>query len=553
MTDSLPLDASIDSLIAERDRLLGERDRLLGERDYYRELYLKALEQCRKLELGLLGQKSERLSANQAQLTLAVLATLLGDPTSEPDNSAPTPEGTPPDSSQDLEPQRPPQKPKAKPTGRRPLPQALPRVEIEIIPPEVQHKGLDAFERLPGEVCETLERRRASLVVVRAIRPTFLPIDRERNSETQLLIADPPELPIERGLAGPALLAETLVQRWQDHLPLHRLEQIYRREGIELDRSTICGWHMKLAALVEPLIKAMWQDAMSAHHLCTDATGVLVQAPQKCRLGHFFVVVAPDQHVLYAYTKTHDSAAIQALLGDYHGYLVADAHSIYNPLYQTGRIIEVGCWCHARRYFLKAMNSEPERAGQGLALIGKLFEIERSQEATGPPEQRYRVRQKQSKPVVERFFAFCDAEAERVLDDTPLAKAIGYARNQRQALMRFLEDGRLPLHNNISELKLRHEAIGRKNWLFVGTDEAGGVNAKFVSLLASCQLHGIEPWSYLRDLLCLLPSWPVKRVLELSPLRWNETLQQQETQLLLRDNIFRKVSLGLVVSHPPQM
>lgn len=543
--DALPTTAPIDSLTAERDQLVRERDRLLGERDQYRELYLNLLEHCRKLELGLRGQKSERLSPEQVQLSLALLATLLGDGSPNPSQAPPAqeqPEQAPPNP-----------KPRPKPKGRRPLPEDLPRVEVEILPPEVQQEGLDAFERIGCEVTETLERRRASWVVVRVIRPKFVRKDRERNSQTQVLIGEVPELPIERGLAGPALLAQTLVWRWQDHLPLHRIEQIFAREGVDLCRSTLCGWHLGLGELVGPLIEAMWQDAKTAHHLCIDATGVLVQAKDKCRSGHFFVVVAPEQHVLFSYSKTHDGEAVLAMLGDYEGYLVADAHAIYNALYATGRVIESGCWAHGRRYFFKALPSEPELAQTGLALIGKLFEIERSQEATGPPEQRHAVRQEKSRPVVDQFFAFCDAQVERVLDATPIARAIGYARNQRAALMRFLDDGRLPIHNNISELMLRLEAVGRKNWLFLGSDEAGTVNASFMTLLASCRLHGIEPWSYLRDLLCLLPRWPAKRVIELCPLNWRKTLQEHETQLLLGQNIFRTASLGPLVSHPPQI
>jgi hypothetical protein len=157
----------------------------------------------------------------------------------------------------------------------------------------------------------------------------------------------------------------------------------------------------------------------------------------------------------------------------------------------------------------------------------------------------------ESKPIADGFFAWCAAEAGRVLDETPTAKAIGYALNQRVALQRFLDDGRLPIHNNGSERALRREAIGRKNWLFVGSDDAAEVNAAFVSLLASCQLHDIEPWAYLRDLFCLLPSWPVRRVLELAPLNWKQTLKDEDTQQRLDANIFRRATLGLLDDHRP--
>jgi transposase len=177
-------------------------------------------------------------------------------------------------------------------------------------------------------------------------------------------------------------------------------------------------------------------------------------------------------------------------------------------------------------------------------MIGALFQIER-QVASAAPATRHAIRQEQSRPIVERFFAWCDGLVDRVLDESPLAKAIGYARNQRAALARFLDDGRLPLHNNTSELQLRREVIGRRNWLFVGSDEAAAVNTIFVSLLASCGLHRIEPWAYLRDLFCLLPGWPQRRVLELAPAYWQQTLEQKDTQERLAVNPFRTALLAL--------
>jgi len=438
------------------------------------------------------------------------------------------------------EPER--REPKRPPTGRKPLPEALPRVDIEIVPPEVERDGRDAYEVIGDEVTETVERRPASLVVVRVHRPKFVRRDRERNAETEVVIGDTPELPIERGLAGPALLAHTIVGRWQDHLPLHRLEQVYAREGLPLARSTICGWHAELHLLVMPLLLAMWKDAMGSPYLCADASGVLVQAPEKCERGHFWVVVAPERCVLYAYSRKHDSDAIDAILGDYSGYLVVDAHSVYDHLFVDGSIVEVGCWAHARRYFWKALESEPDKAREALAIIGELFRVERKI-AGAPPGKRRAERERTSRELVNRFFAWCEAEAPHALDETPLARGITYATNQRKALQRFLDDPQLPLSNNISERALRREVVGRKNWLFVGNDDAAEVNAAFVSLLASCQMHGIEPLGYLRDLFVLLPSWPASRVLELSPRLWKQTLEHEDTQQRLAANPFRRISL----------
>jgi transposase len=522
-------DAEADALLAEvakRDAAIAE---LSANCEHYRELYLGALEQCRKLELGIMSSKSERLGASDAQLSMSVLETLLG--------RAPTPEPSPaPATVRAHE--------RARPTGRKPLPEHLQRVDIEVVPPEVERDGRAAFDVIGEDVSETIERRPASLVVVRVHKPKFVRKDRERCAETEVLIAPSPELPIERGLAGPGLLADTIVRRWQDHLPLYRLESIYAREGLELARSTMCGWHEALSHLARPLVDAMWADARGAPYLCTDATGVLVQAREQCRLGHFWVVIAPGRHVLYAYSPTHDGEAVDDLLAGYEGTLVADAHAVYDHLYKTGKIFESGCWAHTRRYFYKALDSDPQRGGVAIALIGELFRLERAL-ADALPGDRLVARQRDAAPVVERFFAWCDAEAANVLDDTPIAKGIGYARNQRQALSRFLRDGRLPVHNNASENALRREVLGRKNWLFVGNDDAAKVNTTFVTLLASCQLHGLEPWAYLRDLLCLLPSWPRRRVLELAPLHWKQTREHSDAQQRLAANVFRRAILEL--------
>ncbi len=231
-----------------------------------------------------------------------------------------------------------------------------------MLPPEVEKRGLDAFERIGEDVSKTLERRPSAFVVARAIRPKFVRRDRERDAETQVLIAEPTLLPIPRGLAGPGMLADTIVKRWQDHMPLHRLEGMYARDGVELARSTMCGWHSALADLVKPLVSAMRDDALKQPYLCIDATGVLVQHKERCRLGHFWVLVAPDRHVLFEYTREHTSAAVDDVLSDYQGCLVADAHAVYDHLYRRGDVVEVNCWAHVRRYFFKALESDPERA-----------------------------------------------------------------------------------------------------------------------------------------------------------------------------------------------
>jgi transposase len=500
---------------------------------HYKQLYLDTLERCRKLELGLFSSKSEHLPPSDSQLALSVLGMML-DGKAKRDLEAAL-KGA--DEKQTI-----PEHTRRKPSGRQVLPDHLPRVEIKIVPPEVERLGTDAFEQIGEEASETVERRPASLVIARVVRPKFVPKERDRDAPTEVLIAEVPELPIPRGLAGPGMLADTIVKRWQDHIPLNRMEDIYAREGLDLARSTVCGWHFELKDLVQPLIAAMREDAFKQPYICTDSTGVLVQQKEKCRTGHFWVLVAPGRHVLFEYTANHTSDAVDDVLAGFKGYVVADAHVVYDHLYKRGDVVEVNCWAHCRRYFFKALSSDPQRAKVALDLIGALFRIERSL-ADSPRKKKESIRGKRSKPIVDSFFSWCDAEATNVLDSTPIADGIRYARNQRVGLARFLEDGRLPIHNNMSELALRREAVGRKNWLFVGNDEGGAVNAAFTSLLASCALHEIEPWAYLRDLLCLLPGWQEHRVLELSPAEWSATRERDDVRQLLDANRFRRLTL----------
>lgn len=523
------LETQLAHFAVQLQEVTAQGAKLAEERDEYKKLFLLLREENERLKRGLLGQKAERLPRNDAQLSLMMLGLSLG---ADEAAGAEVPPVEQPVAAHA----------RRKPV-RKPLPENLPRVPIEIVPPEVEREGLNAFELIGTDTREVLERRSASHVVVQLIYKKFVRKDRPKEAPTEVLVGDTVELPIERGTAGPGMLADTIVRRWQDHQPLHRLEGIYARDGIELSRSTMCTWHEQLAALCRPLVEAMFVEALSEPYVCVDATGVLVQAKERCRTGHFWVLVAPDKHVLYRYSREHNGAAVDRLLPDYAGYLVADAHVVYDHLYRSGNVVEVGCWAHLRRYVYKALASDPDRAKIGLAHIGNLFRIERLI-ANAPRKKREAVRREQSERIVERFFQWCDTEVDHVLDESPIAEAFRYARNQRKALCRFLEDGRLPLHNNLSELNLRRQVIGRRNWLFVGSDDGAETNTVFVSLLASCRLHGVEPLAYMRDLLCLLPRWPSHRILELAPVSAPKTFEQPEVQKILEANVFRRVLLG---------
>lgn len=552
----------------DRESLLGRVYELESNLELVRKLYTEALVRCRTLEKGLLTTTRERLDDSQKELTLDILGALLADEAtaSEPSEAAATTEPTAPA----------PEEPTAPAAGipvaahvrkrgggRRVLPEHLPRMHQVILPDEVIQEGLVNFELIGEERSETLERRTSSLYVVETVRQKFVRKDRDRDrsqqtvqqrelageSYTEVLIAEPPVHPLPRALAGPGLLAETVVQRWQDKLPLHRLEGIYRREGLQIPRSTVCTWHLGLSELVAPLIAVMWADARGQPILYTDATGVRVQAKKKCRRSHFWVVIAPERHILVAYSRDHKKGAVDALFVGFSGKLVADAHTVYDHLYLGHGIIEVGCWAHVRRYLHKTLSSQPEVALVGLALVNELFGLERRFKGD-TAEVRKRHRQALSKPLVDRYFAWCRNELPAALENTPLYAALRYSLNQETALGRFLEDGRLPLHNNASERALRGEAVGRKNWLFLGSDDGGEANARLTTLLASCELHGLDPRAYLRDLFCLLPVWPRSRLLELAPVNWGATRQTAEVELQLLRNTHWRAATGTLCELP---
>jgi transposase len=532
--DPTRAESVVAELRTENAGLRTDNEKLKAERDQFRRMYLEMLELARKLELGIVGRGREKDVGDTSPLSLLALM----------NGGAPAPEPAAEPEKQKVEAHE-----RAKPTGRKPLPEKLPRVTIEVVPEEVQRAGLDAFERIGEDVSETVERRPAAVVVVRSVRGKYVPKGQARGDETEVLQGEPLELPIPRGLAGPGMLADTIVKRWADHTPLHRMERIYGRDGLELARQTVCDWHLALSKLVQPLVDAMWADALDSPYLCSDATGVLVQHPERCKRGHFFVVAAPEKHVLFAFSERHNAAAVDEILGAYKGVLVADAATVFDHLYAKGDVREAGCMAHARRYFFKALSTEPKRAREALAFFTELFDAERALKGA-PPEDRKAQRARVHARILDRFEAWCDAESLKVVDEAPLAKAIGYARNQRAALRTFLSDGRLPMENNWSERELRRIAWGRDNWLFVGSEDGGTAAANFVSLIASCQLHGLEPYAYLRDLFCLLPWWPKSQVLDLAPARWKTTADQPDVQKTLAENVFRRITLGEIEPDP---
>jgi transposase len=527
----------------EREKLTHERDKLRHERDEYRKLYELASIELERFRRHIFGRKAEHVDPAQMQLAFKAVVDAIGglENLSEPANAEPNAEPNADQSSGERLPdgKKPKQKErKAKPHGRQTLPEHLPVEKIELLPAEAKGDGAASLVRIGEEVRETLEWRPASFVRLQIIRPKFAT---KGEPEKGILIEPAPEGPIPRCMAGPGLLAHVLVSKYGNSLPLHRQERIYEREGVSLARSTLCNWVGASTGLLKYVVEAMAKDAKNAHCIALDATGVLVQAEEKCRRGYFWVLVADRDHVLFRFTPRHTQDGPKEFLRGYKGYVLADAHNVYELLYRTEEVTEVGCWAHCRRGFFKALSSDKERALAALGFIGKLYAIDAETKEL-PTTRRTEERRRRAEPVLEAFRIWLDVEELLALPKSPIGQAIGYARNQWQPLTRFLEDGRLRLDNNISELELRHQAVGRKNWLFVGSEDGAEWNTIAVSLIASCKLHGIEPWAYLRDVLILLPDWPRDRVLELAPKYWKQTLEQPGTRERLEGSIFYSVT-----------
>jgi transposase len=536
------------ALAAERARAEAERARaeaLTAERDRL----LKAYQQL-DLELKLLRRRifvanAERIDTRQLELEFASkqaalegLTAQLGDtPPPEPPSAPPpdAPAGSPPAA---------PDKPKASPKGRRNLSGlSLEEERVEVVDPELEGKA----PRAGFEESYQLGWRKGGPVRIVIARAKYRITDDE--GAPTLATAPMPRRTFGRCLAAPSLLAKIVVDKFSDGLPLYRQEQRFEREGIDLDRGTMCRWVEDAGMTAGCVVMAMKKEALeTAFCIATDATGVAVQpepsadkARQPCRRGHFFVMLADRDHVLFEYMPRETSAAVAEMFRGYAGYVQADAKSVYDVLFRapgpdadndTDVRYELGCWSHGRRKFYEAAIGKDPIAREALWRIHKLFELERTWSGV-PPATRKTLRAQHSRPLVDAFFAWAEVEYDKVKDQRGMLRsAFGYVLRQRDALRRFLDDGRLPLDNNGSERELRRIAVGRKAWLFVGSDDHAEAAANLFSLIASCKLHGLDPEAYLRDLFRVLAHWPKDRYLELAPRYWASTRARLDAEEL---------------------
>lgn len=460
-----------------------------------------------------LGRTSEKVSDAQLSLLRELLHEVQAPPPAPPEVGRP-PRTTPPHE-------------RKKGHGRRALPEHLRREERKHRVPEAErpcpHCGGERVT-IGWESSETLERIPASFYVIVDLREKLACPACEQGVQT----APAPEKAIEKGRPGPSLLADVIIGKYADHLPLTRQRTIYLREGVEIAVSTMVDWVAAVAMSLRPLAARLEELVLGAHVLGADDTGIKVLdkgAPGGAKRGHLWCYVGDGMHAVFRYTPDWSKEGPQAFLEKRRGWLQADAYRGFDALFarKGATAVEVGCWAHARRPFAELALANDARAAPMIEKIRALYAVERRATEEGvDAEERLRRRQAESAPVVDAIVAACCEIRGRYPPSDPLAKAAGYVRGQERALRRFLEDGALPIDNMLVERRLRPVACGRRNYLFCGSDAGAERAAVIYSLLGSCALAGVDPRAYLTWVLTRLEieRVPRARLDELLPASW---------------------------------
>ena len=417
-------------------------------------------------------------------------------------------------------------KPKGPGHGRKRLPKSLQRrrVVFDLPKDEKQCRHCKRALNLIGEeVSERLEYVPASLHVIEEVSLKYA-----CDKGCMIITAQKPMAPIEKGLPGPGLLAQVAVNKYSDHLPLHRQEGIFQRHGVRLSRKTMCDWMRRCADLVSPLYDRMKDQVLSSKVMQTDDTPVNVLDPKRChtRTGRIWTYVGDHDHpyTVYDYTPTRSRDGPDKFMRDFNGYLQADAYRGYDQLYQDGKrkIVEVACWAHVRRKYYEAQSSDPMRCTVMLAYIRLLYDVEReARKMKLRDEARKAWRQAKSVSILDDIKAYLEKEQSAVLPKSPEGMAMAYTLSNWEALIRYCDDGDLLIDNNGAERSLRGIAVGRRNWTFLGSDNGGRTAVILTSLTASCKQLSIDPFEYLRDVFHTISSHPKSQLDELLPDRWN--------------------------------
>ncbi len=404
---------------------------------------------------------------------------------------------------------------------RQALPTHLPRVEIQLEPTQ----DVQNAKRIGEVVTEILEYTPGKLFVKKYIRPKYA-----MPQEEGIVIAPMPVLPIEKGNAGPGLLAHIMVSKFVDHLPFYRQAQIFKRQEVEIAESTINGWFSATCRLIEPLYFKLREEVMQSSYLMADESPIPVltnDKPGATHKGYFWGYFSPPKNLIFFdYQKGRGREGPETFLKTYRGALQTDGYSAYDIYETRPGITLLACMAHARRKFDHAKDNDPKRAAHALGLFQKLYEIEAiARELSYTNEQRHQLRQEKSKPIMQELEAWLIQESTNVLPRSAIGSAITYTIGLWKRLMRYLDNGMYEIDNNLIENSIRPIALGRKNYLFAGSHEGAERAAMVYSFFGTCKKNQVEPYAWLSDVLDRIPEHKANRLAELLPHNWKQNLK----------------------------
>ena len=481
-----------DALLADNTALRVQMATLMAQLSAIQASNEALAQELARLKRQTFGVKSERLHHDDKQTALFA----------QPEPDAPPPE---PEAAPAL--QR-----KATPHGRR-RPEGQPDEVMAVPAPTSCTRCGGSVREISTSTATRLEWRRGHFVQLQVRRPSCA-CDQCNNVETA---PEPSTFALPRSLAGNGLVARVVVDKFLDNIPLNRQADRFARDGMTISPSTLCDIVRSSAALLGRIVRAMTAEMVTSGWIQTDATGLpILDGSQKTtKSGHLFVCSTP-KHVVYHATPSKHGAHIAALLKGFKGILLADGGSEFNEAVAILQLLRAACWAHARRYFFDAQAESPVLAAEAMALIGMLFEIEREIK-DADLETRRRRRDTDTRAALVKIHDWLTRHVHGARPRSAIGKAIQYTLNQWAALTVCADHPEIPIHNNTSELRLRQAVTGRKNYLFAGSEGGAASAAILYSLVASCRLHGLDPWAYLYEVLGRINDYPATRVIELSP------------------------------------